>query len=565
MGKALKKSLDPFLSFLFSALGRTKSGKGLPWEGGTLLGTAQPMEWRDVGVRILADFAIIHCAMLIAFAISVSYQIRVDAWITPLDLVGGFRRYYVSSFALLSLLFPLVFFLNGFYTYVRPYPAMAKLRRFGFVVLLSLAIFITANFFAVREQNPVGRSVALPFALLALLGLLGTRLAKEWLFGDEKVQQKRVPANPDQNPVLVIGGAGYIGCWLVSRLLEMGRSVRVLDTAVYGLEPIRHLLDNPKLEYLDGDCRNIQDVAKAMRGVSSVVHLAAIVGDPACELDRKTTIEINYAATRMLVEIAKGYGVERFLFASSCSVYGATDELMDEKSRVDPVSLYGETKVSAENALLEAANATFHPIIMRFATVFGLSDRPRFDLVVNLLSAKARQDGVITIYNGEQWRPFVHVRDLAEAIILLLNAPLTAVSGEVFNVGDNRLNHTLAEVATVIQRVFPGTRVEHVENSDRRNYRVDFTKVETRVGFRCRYDLEDGVRQIKAAFDSYRIDNYKDRRFSNLVFLRESGTPGNKSEIDAEIMAAFGGEHIRRVVPPGIMPPLPRAKAAASH
>src|SRR5271168_3127455 len=183
--------------------------------------------------------------------------------------------------------------------------------------------------------------------------------------------------------------------------------------------------------------------------------------------------------------------------------------LMDENAEVEPVSLYGQLKVAAEQALLEAASDDFHPTLMRFATVFGLSNRPRFDLVVNLLSAKAWQDGVITIYNGEQWRPFVHVKDLAEAIILLLDAPLRTVSSQVFNVGDNSLNHTLTEVGGVIQRVFPGTQVERVENADKRNYRVSFGKIEKLLGFRCRYRLEDGVREIKAAFDSSAIDNYK--------------------------------------------------------
>lgn len=337
-----------------------------------------------------------------------------------------------------------------------------------------------------------------------------------------------------------------------------------MDNAVYGLEPIHDLLSHPSLEHLNGDSRNIQDVVKAMRGISSVVHLAAIVGDPACEIDHKTTIEINYAATRMLVEIAKGYGVERFLFASSCSVYGATDELMDEESAVEPISLYGKTKVSSEQALLKAADNDFHPVLMRFATVFGLSNRPRFDLVVNLLSAKASQDHVITIFNGRQWRPFVHVKDLAEAMILLLKAPLRAVSRQVFNVGDNRLNHTLGDVAEVIQRVIPGTRVEHVENSDRRNYRVRFDKIEREIGFRCRYSLEDGVREIKLAFDSGTIDNYRNIHFSNQVFLRESGTPVNKSDFDAQVMAAFGGEQIARALLGETVGLQLKAKAAAS-
>jgi nucleoside-diphosphate-sugar epimerase len=368
----------------------------------------------------------------------------------------------------------------------------------------------------------------------------------------------------DSRPLLVIGGAGYIGSWLVRRLLEQGRRVRIMDNALYGLEAIHDLLSHPDLEHLNGDCRNIQDVVKGISGVSSVVHLAAIVGDPACEIDHTTTIETNYAATRMLVEIAKGFGVERFLFASSCSVYGATDEIMDEESPVEPISLYGKTKVSSEQALLKAADADFHPVLMRFATVFGLSSRPRFDLVVNLLSAKASQDRVITIFNGKQWRPFVHVKDLAEAMLLLLDAPLKTVSRQIFNVGDNRLNLTLADVARSIQKVIPGTIVEYVENSDRRNYRVRFDKIESRVGFRCRYSLEEGIQEIQSAFESGLIVNYRHIQFSNQIFLRESGTPGNKSDLDAKVMAAFGGEQILDGLLRGAPRPAPRTRAAAS-
>jgi len=523
------------------------------------------IKWRDVVPRIFADFVIIHCAMLVAFAVSMAYQTRADEWPNASNLASAFRHYYFSRFLIFSALFPLVFFLNGLYTHVRSYPTIAKLERFTLVVLLSLTVFTTINYLVIRRQNPIGRSVSLTFAGVALMGLVGIRVAKEWLIGRERTEQEHRSKIPEGGLVLVIGGAGYIGCCLVRRLLEEGKRVRILDNAVYGLEPIQDLLKHPNLDYVYGDCRNIQDVVKAMHQVSSIIHLGAIVGDPACELNHKTTIEINYAATRMLIEIAKGYGVERFLFASSCSVYGATDELMDENSKVEPVSLYGKTKVSSEEALLESASANFHPVIMRFATVFGLSNRPRFDLVVNLLSAKAKQDGRITIFNGEQWRPFIHVKDIAEAIILLLKAPLSAVSQEIFNVGDNRLNHTLAEVAGVVQRVFPGTRVEHDENSDRRNYRVDFSKIEKRLGFRCQYGLEDGVREVEAAFDSSRIANYRDIRFSNLGFLRETGTPENKSEFDEAVMAAFGGEEILRVVAERTRRQYLKVKTAAAH
>jgi nucleoside-diphosphate-sugar epimerase len=276
-----------------------------------------------------------------------------------------------------------------------------------------------------------------------------------------------------------------------------------------------------------------------VRGVESIIDLAAIVGDPACDQDRGPALETNYAATRMLIEIAKGHGASRFLFASSCSVYGATDVEMDENAAVQPISLYGQTKVDSERALLEARSNTFHPTVLRFATVFGLGYRPRFDLVVNLLTAKARQEGVITIYNGQQWRPFLHVRDLVEATVRVLEAPARMVSGEVFNVGDGRLNHTLTEVAEVIQSAFPGVRVEHADNSDRRNYRVNFDKLLSRTGFRAHYTLRDGVEEIRKAFDERLITDFTDFRYHNQRYLKAVGSPANKDEVDSLVMAAF--------------------------
>jgi nucleoside-diphosphate-sugar epimerase len=212
---------------------------------------------------------------------------------------------------------------------------------------------------------------------------------------------------------------------------------------------------------------------------------------------------------------------------------------MDENAAVQPISLYGHTKVDSERALLEAKTDTFHPTILRYATVFGLGYRPRFDLVVNLLTAKAKQEGVITVYNGQQWRPFIHVRDLVEATAHVLEAPTRLVSGEVFNVGDTHLNHTLTEVADVIRDVFPDVQVEHVDNSDRRNYRVNFDKLSKRIGFRARYSLRDGVEEISSAFDERLITDYTDLRYHNQRYLKAVGTPGHKDEVDVMVMAAF--------------------------
>ena len=276
-----------------------------------------------------------------------------------------------------------------------------------------------------------------------------------------------------------------------------------------------------------------------MTGAASVVHLAAVVGDPACEQDKQNALEINYAATRMMVEIAKGHGIGRFVFASSCSVYGASEFIVDEQSATEPISLYGKTKIDSEKVLLDARTDAFHPIILRFATVFGLAPRPRFDLVVNLLTAKARQEGVITIYNGEQWRPFIHVNDIARAIVETLYAPIQNVSGEIFNVGDDRLNLTLGQVAHRIREHFPETRIQEVENSDRRNYRVSFSKIRNQVGFTCNLTLDDGIHEIAEAFDRHVIEDYQEAFYSNVKFLRLMGALNSKDETTSRVMAAL--------------------------
>jgi nucleoside-diphosphate-sugar epimerase len=269
------------------------------------------------------------------------------------------------------------------------------------------------------------------------------------------------------------------------------------------------------------------------------VHLAAIVGDPACDLDHQTARDINYAATCMILEVAKGQKVSRFIFASSCSVYGATDQMMYESSATVPISVYAQTKLDSEAAVLAAADSTFHPTVMRLATVFGNSWRPRFDLVVNLLTGKAHAEGVITIYNGEQWRPFIHVADVARGVRTLLDAPVNAISGRIFNLGDSRLNYTLTDVAEHIRTAFPNTTVHIVDNSDRRNYRVSFERARTILGFECKYDLDDGIRELKAALESGQIADYTSPRYHNQQYLKATGSPATRSPIDAKVMAAF--------------------------
>ncbi|HET8924058.1 MAG TPA: NAD-dependent epimerase/dehydratase family protein [Candidatus Acidoferrum sp.] len=493
--------------------------------------------WIERLVRVLVDFVGVQSAGVVALALG---GLRTPG-MPPLaaqHAEGQLAGFYFRTFLPISLLFVLINALFSLYTKSRGYTLQYKLRRAGSSALVaSVAVLYVC--FLVDGSAAFSVSSALLFAFFAELIIPGLRWLKDWMFHRESESNADGASPGTEQTVLVVGGAGYIGSLVVKKLLSRGYSVRLLDSLVYGDQAVRGLLGHPKLEFIKGDCRNIRDVARAMVNVRNIIHLAAIVGDPACAEDGENASQINYAATRMMAEIAAGHGIERFIFASTCSVYGASDTLMDENSETAPISLYAQTKLQSEQVLLEARSKSFHPIILRFATVFGLAPRPRFDLVVNLLAAKAVQEGLITIFNGDQWRPFIHVQDVAEAVVRVFLAPLESVSGEIFNVGDDNLNFTLGQVAEKIKQQLPETRVEYVDNSDRRNYRVSFRKIRECVGFQANLTLESGIAEIRQAFLSRQISNYRQSFYNNVTFLKEKGRVNVQDELDMKVMAAF--------------------------
>jgi nucleoside-diphosphate-sugar epimerase len=327
----------------------------------------------------------------------------------------------------------------------------------------------------------------------------------------------------DRNLVLLIGGAGYIGSGLLPKLLNSGYRVRLLDAFLYGDDAIAKWKDHPDLEIVEADFRRVDVVVRAMRGVKMVVHLGAIVGDPACALDEELTIETNLIATRMIAEVTKGAGIEKFIFASSCSVYGASDKWLDENSPLYPVSLYARSKIACEDVLLGMKGDTFLPVILRFGTIYGLSGRPRFDLVVNLLTAKAMVEQVITVYGSDQWRPFLHVDDAAQAVFCALQASDEAVSETIFNVGSDDQNYTLGDLGRIIKSMVPSVEVQIFDrpDADRRNYRVNFSRIRKSLGFKPQWQLEDGIQQVIAAIQNGQIKDYKNPIYSNVRFLSE--------------------------------------------
>ena len=309
--------------------------------------------------------------------------------------------------------------------------------------------------FLLPNSETLPRMAALIFAMLVIIGTPGIRWLKHTLFEHEKADR----------PSTVAARRHWCWSWAApaisdrswcAMLLKRGFRVRVLDSLVYGSSAIEEVLGHPRLEFMRGDCRNIQDVVRAMRGAGAVIHLAAIVGDPACDQDHKTAQEINLrgnAHDDRNRQGRAGASASSLPPVAACTAHRR--QVMDENSQVQPISLYADTKVDSEQVLLAAANGTFHPTILRFATIFGLSPRPRFDLVVNLLTAKALKEKVITIYNGEQWRPFLHVADAAAAIVRVLEAPVALVGRQIYNVGDSRLNYTLTDVAAKLVKFFP--------------------------------------------------------------------------------------------------------------
>ena len=327
------------------------------------------------------------------------------------------------------------------------------------------------------------------------------------------------------NKILIVGGAGYLGSVLSRQFIEKNYNVRVLDNLTYGNHGIRELFDNPRFEFIEGDMRNIQTLVEAVKDIDAVIHLAAIVGDPASAINPKETIEINYLATKTLAEVCKYSQINRFIFASTCSVYGASpspNTKIDENSELNPVSLYAEMKLKSEEALLEISDDNFKPTILRMATLYGLSPRMRFDLVVNLLSIKAIKEKKFTIFGGEQWRPLLNVKDAANAYIMCLQQPLNKSARQIFNVGSNEENYQIIDVGKIIKKAIPAVDMQiDKQNIDKRDYNVSFDKINQKLDFNTSFSIDDGFREIKKAVEEENMfDDYLNQIYNNYSYIK---------------------------------------------
>jgi nucleoside-diphosphate-sugar epimerase len=333
--------------------------------------------------------------------------------------------------------------------------------------------------------------------------------------------------------ILVTGGAGYIGSVLVPKLLADGREVTVLDSFVFGREPLAEVSEHPGLTLVEADIRDHERVSEILAGRSweALIHLAAISNDPSSELDPELTRQVNLVALEHLFREAKRTGVPRLLYASSASVYGLKDDPeVTEELTLEPLTDYARLKARGEEILFGLVDGSFCGVAVRAATVCGWSPRLRLDLTINLLTDHALRRGEIRVFGGSQQRPNIHVQDLTDFYRLLLDAPAEAVNGQAFNV--SKENSSVGELAEMVRaEIDPGLTIRVVPTDDNRSYHLNADKVARVLGFRPSTPLTTAVRELREAYADGRVTDPDHPRYRNVVHLkRELAKPESERE-----------------------------------
>jgi nucleoside-diphosphate-sugar epimerase len=322
------------------------------------------------------------------------------------------------------------------------------------------------------------------------------------------------------NTTLITGGSGYIGSLLARELLDAGRDVRVLDSLLHGQEDIAAEQEQAGVEVIRADIRDADARRRALAGAQAVVHLAAIVGDPACARDPQASEEVNVQATRDLVADASQAGVERLVFASTCSNYGRmTDPTVPitEDGELSPVSLYAEQKVGMEKLILGGGANGVKPTCLRFATVYGVGRRMRFDLTVNEFTRELWADRELEVFGEQFWRPYIHVRDAGRAVRTVLEAPAEQVSGQVFNAGRSGENYRKLDLVEEIRKQTDRGSVSYVHrDEDPRDYKVSFDRIRSELGFETLMTVPDGIAEIIVALEAEAFGDPFDGRYRNV-------------------------------------------------
>ncbi len=319
--------------------------------------------------------------------------------------------------------------------------------------------------------------------------------------------------------ILVVGGAGYIGSTLVRKLLANKYKVRVLDNLLYNNNSsIVGFLDDPHFSFIYGDFCDEKFLKTALNGVTDVIHLAALVGDPICKKYPDKAVRVNKDGSVNLFNYLMDYDINHFVFLSTCSNYGLRedDSLATEESTLNPKSLYAETKVATERFIIENTRSVdFHPTILRLSTAYGISNRMRFDLTISEFTRELALGRELLVYDETTWRPYCHVDDISQAIVTVVNSHPEKISGEVFNVGSNNGNFTKKMIVDMIQDYIPNSQIQYKKGGmDPRNYRVSFDKIHNQLGFKSAITAEIAIKNLIIAIKNGFFTDYdKNRNF----------------------------------------------------
>ena len=320
--------------------------------------------------------------------------------------------------------------------------------------------------------------------------------------------------------VLITGQNGYVGRVLTNLLLENKYDVLGCDINYF---PTPFDNDLNEISNVTSDIRDITE--KDLKKVDVVMHLAGLSNDPLGELNSKLTHEINYLSTVRLAKISKQAGVQRFIFSSSCSTYGKNLTFSNENSDLEPLTEYAKSKVKSESEILALKDEEFCPTVLRNATVYGNSPRLRLDLVVNNLTASAFVTGKVKLLSdGTAWRPQLHVEDMSNAFLTVMESSEELIRGQIFNVGNNDENFKIYQIAEEVKKIIPGSEIEFVNksNKDSRSYKVDFTKINNTLGFKTKWNLEKGIKQLYDFFKKEKLveNDFHDKKFNRLKQLK---------------------------------------------
>ena len=329
--------------------------------------------------------------------------------------------------------------------------------------------------------------------------------------------------------ILITGGAGYVGSGLLGELLSDGYSVTCVDNLMFGGESLSGLLNNNNFKFHHCDINNRLNFDKILseNKYDAVIHLAAIVGDPACKLYSDLAIKTNWETSKWLIDRCIELGISKFIFASTCSNYGKMDDpdaYVDENSKLSPVSLYAKLKVKFEKYLLYGMKQSdsFCPTSLRFSTVYGFSKRMRFDLTINEFTKDLALGRELLIFGEQFWRPYCHVKDFSKAFITVLNSPFEKVAYNVFNVGDTKENYTKKMIVHEIQKILPQCKIKYVrKNDDPRDYRVNCDKIKKELGFEITKRVPDGIMEIKRIIQEKIIQDPEDQKYYNIPHERK--------------------------------------------